>query len=410
MGKRVGLILGVAAVGALVAGLWHPLQRPSQYPLPTDREFAVWPVDTIVEAEGECAEGDDWRHSLEETAYRFADEVLDAEEIEVTDARSLNHDEGATSVTSKGDPLGTSVFGRQAFGCWYVTGVSAREDFSSGDPTFYAGAPPEQVLGFRMRMLTVPQESRVTGSLGSGLRSIPLDLSLEAGSPPPQVTIPADPELPGHYLYIGYGYPEADTVPPPPDPATGVEVPGFSAVQALLRQSLEEEINCARLWAGNDEPDRATLHHLWLAEVRGDGNRSHSEPVSIGHGDYLGRIDGVSIEFDFWRPDDRCAALARVTTRGDQTEEVRSVRLTESAFFLELDWGRATEAEITYGFGNDELDIVVNPVRNPLILSAYESRRPEPGFYFVTFYENGRVIAVEGGAVPPVPSLRQTTE
>ena len=420
MGKRLGLILGVAAVGALLAGTWHPLASDGGYPIPAGEEFAVWPVDTVVEAEDECVGADDWRRSAEETAEHFAREVLRIENLRVGDLREIGKSESTISVFQGKDPWGVGINLREAFGCWYVTHADEADDDVSAppNPVGYSGTPPNRSLFLRVPAPPGNPEGDAfyTGSLGSGSRQTEFEARLRSDDPDRFVTVRAAPDLPGHYMYISHasssgGLPSlsVDTVPPPPDPADTLTVPSLPEVRALLRADLRGGRPCNRLWAGGDEAERAANHHLWISEVRGDGRRSLTGPFALENGDYRGTLDEVVVEFDFWHPKKGCTALQRVTTRGDHPEGVRAVEVSEDAFEFDLEWGRATEAQISYGFGWSYLDMTVAPIDDHLAVLAFEKRLDPPGFYYVTFYRDGRVIAVEGGAVPSVSSL-QTSE
>ena len=418
MGKRA-LWIFLAAVGVSVGlGLWAEGRETRETELSAREEFAVWPVDTIIEAKTECIGGEEWRRSAEETATTFAREVLILERINLGDFRRFDDDEGAISV-SEGRSLWSTGLGlREAYGCWYVTGVSYEDDYSSGDPVAYAGSPPNQVL-----FLPIGDPAGYTGgpvfvrgTLGSGFNTLDLDIRIDTGDPARNVMVSAASDLPGHYMY-SYDSPEddgsrsvnADTVPPPPDPAASVQVPPPSRIRDMLAEQLRLRNvgGCKRWWLGDEDPVRGALHYLWIAEPRGDGRRSHTDPVRAGKGDLSGTLDGVRVRFDFWRPTKGCSVLGRVTSVGSQPEGVRSVRVDDDAFFFDLDWGRATHASLEYSYGNNLGDHSVPPIRNPLGFNTYPPRdNTSGGYYFVTFYNGNRVLAVEGGALPPVEMIR----
>ena len=400
MGKRSVWILVGAFVLATAVELWADDARP---PRP-EEEFAAWPVDTAIEAQAECLHPESWRTSQHETATRFAREILRLENPKVTVDSSADY----PSAAVRWDVLDVGISMRQAYGCWYVTSARHREDFDSGDVGAYAGLPPNRVL-----FVTLPpgrsDGARVAGSFGSGFETREFDVRVQPGDPARPITVPANAYLPGHYMSVGFGYPTVETIPAPPDPSSSVRVPPVPTVKDMLSNQLAipGAGGCRRWWLGGEDPGRGANRYLWLAEPRGDGRRSHTDPIGAGKGDVRATLDGVPVEFDFWRPTKGCSVLGRVTSGGDHPERVRSVRVDDDAFFFDVEWGHATHAEFTYSYGNNEWDHGAVPIRNPLSFNTYAPYdNTHGGYYFVTFYDDNRVLSVEGGALPPVEMIR----
>ncbi|MDQ4095931.1 MAG: hypothetical protein M3174_06995, partial [Actinomycetota bacterium] len=201
MGRGALWMYLAAVVVSVALGVWVEGREAE---IAARDEFAVWPVDTVIEAERECTDGQPWRESVEQTAETFARDVLLMEHINLGDFRRFDDDQGAISVSEGRSLWGPGLSLREAYGCWYVTGVSYEDDYSSGDPVAYAGPPPNQVLFLPVPGLPVGYPDGpvyLRGTLGSGFTTLDLDIRIEPGDPDRNVMVPAAPDLPGHYLY-----------------------------------------------------------------------------------------------------------------------------------------------------------------------------------------------------------------
>lgn len=132
---RRSLILGSVVVLALIGTPTARGGAPS--PWPSEEEvarsgFAVWPEDSVEEAQQACNERADdqpWRLSPTETALQFARAKLDHERPEVYEEMSdIGPDEARVWLTAPEVFLSNIFELRRYDVCWYITRGDERED------------------------------------------------------------------------------------------------------------------------------------------------------------------------------------------------------------------------------------------------------------------------------------------
>lgn len=135
----VGLSVLVLAAAAVAAVVIVRVDAPPPAPLPTQEElkengFAVWPEDTVDEGLDSCADAEPWRLDAQETAFRFAREMLEYPDPELNTgpigatATQVRYLIGSEGVRGVGVFLGSVIDVQKYDRCWFVVNAENRED------------------------------------------------------------------------------------------------------------------------------------------------------------------------------------------------------------------------------------------------------------------------------------------
>lgn len=402
------LLVGGVAPVALDAAV--RTEAPEQY------GFAIWPVDTAAEADEECSAFDrfTWRGSADATAQHFADDVLSMPDTE--HESGVEGDSAQVLITGPGVDLPRSVGLRRVAGCWYVTSVGEREGFPAATVGYSGSGPDRRIFLHLMSGPSAPSGQQ--GSLGSGSFERRFDeLESRPGGGGFVLTLPAAPSAAGHYWLglrgMGDRPPalnavEGGRIAPPFDAAALPEIPSPQGTRNVLYDSVHDARDC-RGWYWEEYSKlhaiRQTLpkaNHYGLDAPTNLFRREDRDTYVVTVGD---RID---VTFEFWRPAAGCHVLGRIST-SSPSSTLSQLRAGPGSCAFTIDWGRADEVDVTCGYGEAYISGTAARMPNPIQLGMNgipgiepDSVLDDPGRYLVAFYDNGELIGLEGGALPPL--------
>ena len=212
------LLVAVLVSAGIVVGISVPQQSPpAPYPSEgaiADRGFAVWPEDTVEEAQQGCSWVDEepWRLTPDGVVSEFARQVLNHDEPSIDYEMSDIEADTARIWLYPPRELATIIDLIKAGECWFITFIQHREDASSSlDYTFDGQALTAHLIDERYTQLGFGTEDREKPEgEGGALRW----------------TFEGEVTEPGHFLTVGFRREMgtlvlADALPPPPDRESG---------------------------------------------------------------------------------------------------------------------------------------------------------------------------------------------
>lgn len=395
--RRLSLALAlVVLLGGGTAA--YVLTRPPSGPFPSTadlraRGFAAWPVDTVEEAERECADADGWRLDERATALRFARDVLrypgphtsDWSDEQEHGARFLVGSDGIDELFL-GSLLVLTRYGR----CWYVTGGFPREsDIGATAGFVYRDGRPHLLLS---NSPEVP-----TGYVGYGDWETEIDPGLRQ-------TVMWMPELEsgatGHAIYTRpdeegvsefVGVETLGFVPPPPE---GPPAEPLGAVDAVV----DGPEGC-RGPRGFKTPEVAIRHlYAWefdhlLHQVRGHPRYQRKSWHRLGGDRWRLVVDDAVLTATIPQVAGRCYNLLSLTPV-DRDPPLRRLWVDETAVTFGIDWGGGDEAIVSLGSGvsfSRTLKELQEPVTFPHAVGQ------GPAFAGVVLYKDGHVVSAYYG-------------
>lgn len=220
MRRRLAPPAAVLVLVATVAGGVSIAQDGTPAPWPSaeevaDRGFAVWPEDTLAEAQDACATrtGEEpWRLTPEGVVSEFAARLMNHEEPAIDDEMSEVGDDEARIWLYPPRELATILNLRKAGDCWFITHLLYRETASFGLEYSFDGAAT-----------TAHLTTNWFAELGFG------DEVRQKGEDEGEVLrwrFEEDVEESGHAFVIGFRngvgtIALGDALPPPPEPRAG---------------------------------------------------------------------------------------------------------------------------------------------------------------------------------------------
>jgi hypothetical protein len=388
-----------------------------------DDGLAIWPADTLEEARAECPSPflPSWRHSAEDTVARYAQDLLGIDDPRRVESGRVAPPLTYVDIYAKGIPLYHFATVRRSGPCWYVTGAANRESFCCMGSTGYAGSGAARKLFLHVNAAgNWEGDARLISELGFGDRVERFTKLLSEEDTTTQITIPAPPgsHATGHYHLAlvddadGMAdIPEGGPVGAPPATRDGTRAPDpLDAKQDVLEAARgPRRCDDAAFWAGFSP--RSVVRHT-LESAAQDSPLGNQKPgyqprkIRVRHdGDLVVTADDAKVLFDFWSIRRNCLMLGRIQPLSGQ-EGVREVRVIGDAFAFDLDRGRATDVWIDFGFFGKTGSGMVSPIDDPVIFDAGGSFKTDrPGFYETYFFEGGRLISIESGALPPLDSF-----
>ncbi|MDQ4025671.1 MAG: hypothetical protein M3217_09325 [Actinomycetota bacterium] len=393
---RRALVLFAIAAGAVAA--WF-LTRDESAPFPTPgyvrvHGLAAWPADTVEEATEECARGEEWRRDAEQTAVRFAEEVMGYPEPTAEDytqeepsrtARFLMNTKGIRRVF-----LGSLLELRRYGYCWYVVDGEPRE-----------GGPPASAVVFahldgRTSIVLGSRAGTPAARIGFG----DWDVSVAAVRGPTVVDIPLiDGSTTGHAIYLdpkrgiseGVGIDTLGAIPPPPEgpPAEPVAAPSASGCGATSYAGKSPRKIIRELRRGV----------LFNQVLKSSGYPSYERKAArpLGGGRWRIEADRAALYATF-RSERGCSRLLSLRpARG--AAPLRRLWVDALGATVDLAWGRRTEAHVQIGTARTGAGGVVTRINQPLTF-PWSNGAPESGEpvdAFVTLYDDGHIVAASYG-------------
>lgn len=396
--RRIALLLAlVLMVGGAAAVLL--LRREPGGPFPSEehlrtRGFAAWPVDTVAEAEDECADPEEWRLDARATAIRFARDVLrypapGAGESYVDDDHRARLLVGSDDVPGVflGSMLELARFGR----CWYVTSGMPREGelgatlgfvYREGRPYLLLGSPGD-----------VPP-----GSVGYGEWETEIHPKLRQG-------IVDMPELPagatGHAIYTrpgeegvseivgarSLGFVPPEPTGPPAEPLSVAEVvdnPNLCRIESSPYKSPERVIKELYRW---------TFDNL-LHQVDGYPTYQRKRWRHLGGDRWRLVVDDAVLVARIPEIAGRCYQLVSLTPVG-RDSPLRRLWVADAGVTFGIDWGGGDDASLAFGVGFDGRGATLRQFRETVTFPREGPPQPRdvPTYARVVLYKDGHVVS-----------------
>ena len=378
-----------------------PFALSAPQPIDSRAGFAIWPVDTPAEARRECLAAEPWRRSPEKTVERFAAEMLNTTRVSV----SVRGDD--FSVAGQSIPLEHYGGLREAFGCWYVTGILNREGFPEAG-FGYAGAGDDRVLFAHLRWLI---KNGTPVSLGSGQEHLVVrDLRAYHDEGQTLITMPASATEPGHYFIGNSGGdgvvddPDSGIIAAPPEPDELIEIPGAQQI----RRSIASEERCPRFGRTKD-PLKTIRRDISNALFSTDGKREGATRA-LGRNRYSARVGQARATWSFWELSRTCTIKGTITTEGP--DRIEGVSASREGFAFDFAWRGADSVELSFGFGEVGQFTTAGRLKGPITypIESVRSERYGDGYLFAVFFKDGEVVGLEGGALPRVEWLETSLD
>jgi hypothetical protein len=211
------VLVTVLVAGGVAGGLWAQPSPPAPYPsaeVIADRGFAVWPEDTVDEAQDGCSRAGEepWRLTPDGVVSEFAVRVMKHDDPQIDYEMSDIGDDTARIWLYPPRELATILELIKAGECWFITFIEHREETSSGfEYTFDGDTLTAYLVDARWTQLGFGTEDREKPQdEGNVLRW----------------TFEEEISEPGHFLTVGFRdgigtVAVADALPPPPDRDAG---------------------------------------------------------------------------------------------------------------------------------------------------------------------------------------------
>lgn len=403
--RRLLLLLAVLVVvggaAVVVLGRDHSGPFPSEAKVRT-HGFAVWPVDTVAEAERECAGAEEWRLGADTTALRFVRDLLRYPEPYVSEvfgegehtARLLMNTRGARGVTL-GSVVELARFGR----CWYVTGAEPREGGLGATVAFvYREGRAHLLLGNAGGL--------PAGFVGYG----DWETEIDPGDRQIVLWMPElDPAATGHALYTqpnSRGFSEmanARSLAPVPPPPSG------PPAEVLEAPDVVDNPNVCRIESSPFKTPERVVRHLYewtfdnlLAQVDGYPRYERKGFRHLGGDRWRLVVDDAVLIATIPEIADRCYKLVSlVPARRDPA--LRRLWVEDEAVTFGLDWGGGDEASLAFGTGFDGVSATLKELQEPVTFPRHAEPQPTdvPTYARVVLYEDGHVVSAYYGLFEP---------
>lgn len=397
------LLIVVAALAVAGGAAVAVLGRDPSGPFPPAAElrfrgFAAWPVDTVEEAEAECATPEGWRLDARATALRFARQILrypephagDASGEQVHRARLLIGSD-ATRDLFLGSVLELARFGR----CWYVTGGAPREgDVLATLGFVYRDGRPHLLLG---HFPVLPE-----GFVGYG----DWETEIEGGARQTVTWMPElEPGATGHAIYTrpdargvseSVGVRTLGHVPPPPEGppaeplgvADVVDDPEVCRIDSSPSRSPERLIRYLYEWTFDDLLEQvdgyARYERRGFRHLGGDRWRLVVDDAVL-----IARIPEIA---------GRCYKLVSMRPAGT-SPPLRRLWVGDEAVTFELDWREGDEATVAAGTASAGLGGTLERIDERVTFPRDAEPPPAgvPTYARVVLYEKGHVVSAYYG-------------
>lgn len=424
----------------LLAGLTSPSAGGGPSPWPSEEDvsrfgFAVWPEDSVEEAQQACAEHADdqpWRLSPTKTALRFARVKLDHDKPDVDEGMSeVGTDEARLWLYAREVFLSNIFELRRYDVCWYITRVDEREDSVGAVVAFSRNRGSRWVYLERWR-----------GSTGfDEIGFAEFEKSWGPSDDPRRRAwdMPDEADQEGHVLITNWddrGKVQGATGvyarphPPPPEIGGGERV--FPLGERYSWDSIpkDDRRRACRLSTSTNREPRRVLNELLQWEF---GNAMPSGPYPdvmrtgphgwigdrvrvdrIATGKWRVKIDDVRYLFLVVKVTDDCWALEKIRPL-DKKRPLQEAFLDDNAVTMDFRWGAATKTETTLGYGSDlHGGFVHSYVNSPVTFyrrfydgEQYDPGVPLAGRVMVISYKQGRYVNAFARRLPPrAPSAK----
>lgn len=421
----LSLVLAISASPAIGGG------PPS--PWPTEGEVArsgvaVWPEDTVEEAQQACAEQADdqpWRLSPTKTALRFARVMLDHEKPYVEEELSDFGTDEARLWLYAPEVFLSNIFELRRHGvCWFITRGDEREDsigasvvFAYEDGVKHAylehwddGSTYFEELGFGQHVTQWGPTKTLTK------RSWALPKGLDDEGHVLAVEWDSRGEVQGGEAVY------ARPLPPPPSIGSGERV--FPVGERFSWDSIPEEDRkrSCRLSSTTESRPRRVLNYM-LQWVFGNampsgpypkvlrtgphgwiGDRVRVDKLAVGK--WRVKIDDVRYLVVVVKGAEDCWALEKWVPM-DKERPLKEAFVDEGSASIDFRWGRAGKASVSVGYGTDLDGALVHDDVSSWVAfyrsryEEYDPGVPVAGRVTVIQYRAGRYVNAFVRRLPP---------
>lgn len=394
-------------------------------PFPSEEEvqatgFAVWPEDTVEEAQEACTEHSDdqpWRLSPTATAKQFAKKILKHKnpyvDLEATDIGQ--HDARVWLYADEVD-LSNIVELRRADVCWFITFGEPRESGESLNPVFV-----QEDGDLKVYFEHSTRTSKDFDELGFGEHT----KTFSAGERPFRRSwvLPEGTDAEGHVLHLNWHRHSAETVsarkvPPPPEMGGGERV--FPVGEHFSWQEIpeNERRRTCRWSAHSGRSPRGVLNELlqWrfnrampsgpYPDVLHVGRRgwigNHVFIAKLDEGAWNVRIDGISYRVAFSQATDDCWSLDKIRPR-NKARPIEEVFYDETSATMDFNFQKAGSFSGTVQYGQDGGTALVHD-DVPSRVAFYRAESDDevsPGLLFVTLLKRGKYVNAFSRLLPP---------
>ncbi len=387
----------LAAALAVVGGTaFLVFDRPPSGPFPSAgdlraRGFAAWPVDTVQEAEEECADPEEWRLDARATAEQFAQQIMRYPDPAAGESfgeaehhvRLLINTRGVRGVFL-GSALDLARYGR----CWYVVEGQPRE----GDL--------DATLGFVYRdgraQLLIGHPSDVpAGFVGYGDWETEIGPELRGGA----LWMPAlDPDATGHVIYTRpdeQGVSEmvgARALPPIPPP------PAAPSAEALGPGDVRDDRAVCRVESARPGSPERVIRNLYQGPFFDVDGRARESFRRLGRDRWRIVVDDAVLIATITEIAGRCYKLVSLVP-ADGDPPLRRLRIDEETVTFEIDWRRGDDASVAFGTGFEALRTALAQIDEPVTFERPTESQlvGVPAFVRVILYEKGRIASAYYG-------------
>jgi hypothetical protein len=415
-------LLALAAAGAIGAVIVVARSRgDAGVPFPSDAStrrlgFAVWPEDTVDEARAACEERADdqpWRLSAVDTTLTFGRERLGYDDVEVMAEQTTVHDDRATVwLLDPGIFLPNIFYLRKAGDCWFITGAVHRE-----------GDQPSIAFSHWPHQTTMHIEAPIFVEAGFGSRM--KRTSLHPGHPFGW-SLPGAVSSEGHYLTVGYdrkGNGEtvaAGSLPPPPQPRTGVVVlPRRSGpIWENIVASDERRACRAQFWTKSSPRGAVNWLLKWFFDEAMPSG-PYPDVLHVGRRGKIGDrvrlvkrsdvrwsliVDDVRYDVVLDRVFPKCWPVRSITARG-RPQILRRVWADTGGVTMDVRWGAARRGQFSLDYGGavgSQALGWIHRIPSPFTLYVHgEHPRDLPGYVSAILFRGGRIVNAQALRLPP---------
>ena len=400
----------------------------SPSPFPSEEEvrargFAVWPEDTVEEAQEACSEHADdqpWRLSATATAERFAKKVLSHKNPSTdSELSDINEHDARIWLYAQEVFLSNIVELRRADVCWFITHGEPRESGDSLNPVF-----ARENGDFRVYFEHYTRISRGFDEVGFGQHT----KTFRAGERPFRRSwvLPEGTNAEGHVLHLGWDKNSAESVaanaiPPPPEIGSGkrvfpVEEP-FSWTQVPEKDRKKQ---CRWTpWSANS-PRRVLNQVLQWEFDRAMPSGPYPDVLRVGRRGWIGKrvfiaqlsesawnvlIDDVPYRFAFAEATEDCWTLDKIRPR-KKVRPVEEVFYDDTSITMDFAFQSAGQFAGSLQYGQDGGRALVRndvPSRVAFYRYEYEDEAP-PGLLLVTLLKRGKYVNAYSRLLAPEAS------
>jgi hypothetical protein len=378
----IGLVLLGAAAAATVLSNDPTAPWPSEDELRT-AGFAVWPQDTVEEAERSCEQADAWQLDPEQTALRFVQEVFAYPEEELRASaitEPVSENEKQFLVTADGEDLGSSVFVTKYGACWFVVRAEPRE-----------GAFFPSIGYSRNATRLIVYTGGVPAHVGYGRT----DVDIPSDQDQSVIDISEEPPTTGHVVSAGTAYPFGNSI--------------VAIATDPFREMTDEQVTATKGVCDHEESFRnahLALEDLLTFDLSRRVVSASSRDLVLAGGDTVRkrRDDRWAIKLGAVQLTAHAQAIKpgcwRVIAIDDDrpSSALTSLRAIRDTAAFRVRWGKATSADVTLSSARGSQQWTFGRFKRPISVWTFEDKSLGPKGPFevtVVLRDGKRIVEAE---------------